>query len=100
MAQIRITPQMMRDQAVTLGQLKTAHDDNYTAIRNHINNAVVANWEGSAREAFVATFEGHHQQFLKFGQWIDELRQRLDSTATQMETAEAQVKQNVGQTLS
>ena len=100
MAQIRITPQMMKDQATHLGTLKSQHDDNYAAIKNHINNAVVANWDGPAREAFVATFEGHHQQFLKFGQWIDELRQRLESTATQMEAAEAQVKQNVGQTLS
>ena len=100
MAQIRITPQMMREQATQLGTLKTQHDDNYTAIRNHINNAVVANWDGPARQAFVATFEGHHTQFLKFGQWIDELRIRLNDTAAQMEAAEAQVKANVGQTLA
>ena len=100
MAQIRITPGMMQDQANTLGTLKGEHDANFTAIRNHINNVVLPMWEGEARTAFQATWDGHQQQFEKFGIWLEELRTRLVTTAQKMQDAEDAVKAQVSQTLS
>ena len=99
MAQIRITPGMMKDQATQLGNLKADHEANFNAIRNHINNTVLPMWEGEAKAAFEATWIGHQSQFEKFGAWMEELRVRLNTTAQKMQDAEDAVKSNVSQAL-
>ncbi len=56
MAQIRITPQELRDTASFIAKKKETVIQEVQALHTRIND-MTANWEGAAQSAFVEIFE-------------------------------------------
>ncbi len=56
MAQIRITPQELRDTASFIADKRQSLIDEVEVLHTRIND-MTANWEGAAQSAFVETFE-------------------------------------------
>ena len=92
MAQIRITPEELRNAADFLGQRLDAINGEVSEIRSRIQD-VVGNWEGAAQSSFVDTFESDMYPILKdtLPQVIEGLMGQLDGAADALEQADAEV---------
>ena len=64
MAQIRITPEELRDGADFLEQKLEAINAEVAALKGKIDE-VTGNWEGAAQSSFVETFENDMYPILK-----------------------------------
>lgn len=91
MAQIRITPEELRESATFLGQKEESIGNEVQALKQRINSTT-ANWEGAAQNSFVQTFE----QLLpvleqQLPQTIEGIIAMLNGAANTLEEADQQI---------
>lgn len=87
MAQIRITPEELREGASFLGQKLEAINAEVAALKSKIDE-VTGNWEGAAQSSFVETFEGDMYPILK-----DTLPEVIEGIIVQMNGAADAIEQ-------
>lgn len=87
MAQIRITPEELREGASFLGQKLEAINAEVVALKSKIDE-VTGNWEGAAQSSFVETFEGDMYPILK-----DTLPEVIEGIIAQMNGAADAIEQ-------
>lgn len=87
MAQIRITPEELREGASFLGQKLEAINAEVAALKSKIDE-VTGNWEGAAQSSFVETFEGDMYPILK-----DTLPEVIEGIIAQMNGAADAIEQ-------
>lgn len=87
MAQIRITPEELREGASFLGQKLEAINAEVAALKSKIDE-VTGNWDGAAQSSFVETFEGDMYPILK-----DTLPEVIEGIIVQMNGAADAIEQ-------
>lgn len=87
MAQIRITPEELREGASFLGQKLEAINAEVAALKSKIDE-ITGNWEGAAQSSFVETFEGDMYPILK-----DTLPEVIEGIIAQMNGAADAIEQ-------
>ena len=81
MAQIRITPEELREGASFIQQKEEAINQEVAALKAKIDE-ITGNWEGAAQSSFIETFEGDMYPIMK-----DTLPGVLEGIASQMNGA-------------
>ena len=92
MAQIRITPEELRDGARFLEKRLEAINAEVSELKTKIEE-VTGNWEGAAQSSFVQTFEGDMYPILKdtLPEVITGIVAQLDGAANAVEEADEEV---------
>ena len=92
MAQIRITPEEVRDGADFLEQKLEAINAEVAALKGKIDE-VTGNWEGAAQSSFVETFENDMYPILKdtLPEVITGIVAQMDGAADAIEQTDAEV---------
>jgi WXG100 family type VII secretion target len=92
MAQIRITPEELRDGADFLEQKLEAINAEVAALKGKIDE-VTGNWEGAAQSSFVETFENDMYPILKdtLPEVITGIVAQMDGAADAIEQTDAEV---------
>ena len=92
MAQIRITPEELRDGADFLEQKLEAINAEVAALKGKIDE-VTGNWEGAAQSSFVETFENDMYPILKdtLPEVITGIVVQMDGAADAIEQTDAEV---------
>lgn len=92
MAQIRITPEELRNGADFLEQKLEAINAEVSALKGKIDE-VTGNWEGAAQSSFIQTFESDMYPILKdtLPEVITGIAAQLDGAAEAIEQADAEV---------
>lgn len=92
MAQIRITPEELRNGANFLGQKLEAINAEVSALKGKIDE-VTGNWEGAAQSSFIQTFESDMYPILKdtLPEVINGIAAQLNGAAEAIEQADAEV---------
>lgn len=92
MAQIRITPEELRDAADFLEQKLEAINTEVSALKGKIDE-VSGNWEGAAQSSFIDTFENDMYPILSdtLPQVIEGISSQLDGAADAIEQADEEV---------
>ena len=94
MAQIRITPEELREGASFLLQKMEAVIDEVNEIKSKVD-AVASEWEGSAQNSFVAAFESMLPTLQKdFPEIIEGISNQLTVAADTLEEADNQISQS------
>ncbi|MBQ8489997.1 MAG: WXG100 family type VII secretion target [Pseudobutyrivibrio sp.] len=81
MAQIRITPEELREGASFIQQKEEAINQEVAALKAKIDE-ITGNWEGAAQSSFIETFESDMYPIMK-----DTLPEVLEGIASQMNGA-------------
>ena len=92
MAQIRITPEELREGATFLGQRLEAINNEVAQLKAKIDD-VTGNWEGAAQSSFVETFESDMYPIMSdtLPQVIDGIMQQLNAAADTMEETDSEL---------
>ena len=92
MAQIRITPEELRNGADFLEQKLEAINAEVAALKGKIDE-VTGNWEGAAQSSFVQTFENDMYPILKdtLPEVITGIVAQMDGAADAIEQTDAEV---------
>lgn len=92
MAQIRITPEELRDGADFLEQKLEAINTEVAALKSKIDE-ISGNWEGAAQSSFVDTFDNDMYPILSdtLPQVIEGIAGQLDGAADTIEQADAEI---------
>ena len=92
MAQIKITPEELRNAADFLEQKLDAINTEVAALKSKIDE-VAANWEGAAQSSFIDTFEGSMYPILKdtVPEVVSGIAAQLDGAADAIEQADEEV---------
>ena len=92
MAQIRITPEELRNGADFLEQKLEAINAEVAALKGKIDE-VTGNWEGAAQSSFVETFENDMYPILKdtLPEVITGIVAQMDGAADAIEQTDAEV---------
>ena len=89
MAIIQVTPEILRSKATELRGIKDEHDQAMAKMRTLILG-LNETFKGAAHDAYVAKYEGMASTFTQFSQMIEDYAKMLDTTATSMETTDAE----------
>ena len=92
MAQIRITPEELRNGADFLEQKLEAINAEVAALKGKVDE-VTGNWEGAAQSSFVETFENDMYPILKdtLPEVITGIVAQMDGAADAIEQTDAEV---------
>ena len=92
MAQIRITPEELRDAADFLEQRLEAINTEVASLHDKIEE-VAGNWEGAAQSSFVDTFENDMYPILRdtLPQVVEGISGQLDGAADTIEQADQEI---------
>ena len=92
MAQIRITPEELRDAASFLRQRLDAINNEVASLHSKIDE-VTGNWEGAAQSSFIDTFENDMYPILRdtLPQVVEGISGQLDGAADAIEQADEEV---------
>lgn len=92
MAQIRITPEELRDGAKYLQERLTAINQEVASLKSKVDE-VTGNWEGAAQSSFIETFEGDLYPILKdtVPQVLEGIVAQMNGAADAIEQADAEV---------
>lgn len=92
MAQIKITPEELRDAADFLDTSRGEISDKIDAVESRVN-AVADNWEGAAQSSFIDSFEGDMLPLLKndFPSILEGIAAQLRGAADAIEQADEEV---------
>ena len=92
MAQIRITPEELRDGGSFLEQRLEAINSEVAALKSKIDQ-VAGNWEGAAQSSFIQTFESDMYPILKdtLPQVITGIVSQLNGAAETIERADSEI---------
>ncbi len=92
MAQIRITPEELRNGAKYLQERLTAISQEVASLKSKVDE-VTGNWEGAAQSSFIETFEGDLYPILKdtVPQVLEGIIAQMNGAADAIEQADAEV---------
>ena len=92
MAQIRITPEELRDAATFLDGSREDIAEKIAAVESKVNE-VANNWEGAAQSSFIDSFTNDMLPLLKtdFPSVLEGVAEQLRGAAEAIETADAEV---------
>ena len=92
MAQIRITPEELRNASDFLMQRLDAINNEVASLKSKIDE-VTGNWEGASQNSFIETFENDMYPILKdtLPQVIEGISGQLDGAADAIEQADEEV---------
>ena len=92
MAQIKITPEELRDASNFLMQRLETINSEVASLHSKIEE-VTNNWEGASRSSFVETFESDMYPILRdtLPQVVEEISGQLDGAADAIEQADEEV---------
>ncbi len=92
MAQIRITPEELREAANVLDSVREAISEQVNVAENKVNE-VTNNWEGAAQSTFVESFTSNMLPMLKndFPSVLEGLSAQLTGAADAIESADQEV---------
>jgi len=92
MAQIRITPEELRDAADFLARRLEVINAEVSSLRDKIQE-VAGNWEGAAQSSFIDTFENDMYPILRdtLPQVVEGIASQLDSAADTIEQADEEI---------
>lgn len=92
MAQIRITPEELRDGADFLGQRLESISSEVSSLKSKIDE-VTGNWEGAAQSTFVETFENDMYPILSdtLPEVINGIMAQLNGAADALEAADEEI---------
>ena len=92
MAQIRITPEELRNASDFLMQRLDAINNEVASLKSKINE-VTGNWEGASQSSIIETFENDMYPILKdtLPQVIEGISGQLDGAADAIEQADEEV---------
>lgn len=94
MAQIRITPEELRNAASFIQQKQEAINNEVMALKAKVDE-VTGNWEGAAQSSFVMTFENDLYPIMRdtVPQVLEGLQAQMQGAADAIEQADEQVAQ-------
>lgn len=88
---IRMTPQELRDGAIYLEQRKAECMDLLGQMNTKVNE-ITSNWEGSAQNSFVETFQELYNQISQaLPQTVEGIENMLNGAADGLEQADEQI---------
>ena len=92
MAQIRITPEELRDASDFLMQRLDAINNEVASLKSKIDE-VTGNWEGASQSSFIETFENDMYPILKdtLPQVVEGISGQLDGAADAIEQADEEI---------
>lgn len=92
MAQIRITPEELREAADFLEQRLEAINTEVKSLHDKIDQ-VSGNWEGAAQSSFIETFENDMYPILRdtLPQVVEGISGQLDGAADALEQADQEI---------
>lgn len=92
MAQIRITPEELRNASSFLKQKLETINAEVSQLKSKIDE-VSGNWEGAAQSSFIETFDSQMYPILRdtLPQVIEGISGQLDGAANSLETADQEV---------
>lgn len=94
MAQITVTPELLRAKANELRGIRQNHDDSMSQMRTLVSSLTEI-WTGSAQDAFVAKYESLQPTFTQFSQMIEDFAGLMDTHATRMEETDQSMSQTI-----
>lgn len=94
MAQIRMTPEELRNAANFIREKEQAITTEVNSLKSKIDE-VTSNWEGAAQSSFIETFEGNLYPVLRdtVPEVMQGLNAQLNGAADALEQADEQVAQ-------
>ena len=92
MAQIRITPEELRDGANYLRQRLEAIKSEVESLKGKIDE-VAGNWEGAAQSSFITTFENDMYPILRdtLPEVVEGISSQLDGAANTIEQSDQEI---------
>jgi len=94
MAQITVTPELLRAKANELRGIRQNHDDSMSQMRNLITSLTDV-WTGASQDAFLAKYESLQPTFTQFSQMIDDFAMLMDTHANRMEETDQAMSQAI-----
>ena len=84
MAEIYITPDVLRDASAKLASAQAEQENALSTIQGVVDE-ILANWEGKAKEAFIAAFDEKKGTYKEFGIDMSQFSAFLTSYSNTME---------------
>ena len=91
MAMIQITPESLRQNASSVMNYKSEHDQTIQRLSQLIRG-LQETWKGEAQNAFYQKFEGMQQTFTQFSEMLKGFADNMNNAAQQLEATDQQLK--------
>ena len=95
MAEIYVTPELLKGKAKELRGYKSEHDDAINRIKNLVNG-LTGEFKGVAANAYIEKFNSMEPTFNNFSEMLAELASNLDFTADELERKDNEVASKIG----
>lgn len=89
MANIKVDPDVLDQRAKDVRTYKSQHDEAISKL-NSLVSSLDAEWVGTAKNNYVASYEQFKSTFDNFSQQIEELAKALEKKANDYRSADAQ----------
>lgn len=87
MAEIKVTPALLRERANSLRGFKEEHDGAMNKIKTLIDN-LPGEFTGEAASSYIEKFHGMQTTFTNFSELLDSLAKKLDDVANNFENTD------------
>ena len=84
---ILITPEQLKEQAVTVKQYREMHHEVINRLTNLVLN-LGESWEGEAQDAFVSKYQGMQSTFTNFEEALGEFAVIMENISDKMQTTD------------
>jgi WXG100 family type VII secretion target len=84
MANIKVTPDLLKGEATRLGQYIASHEENIRNITILVDN-LKNEWTGEAQDAFYNQFHAQEAVFRNFRDMLEKFKTLMNTTAATME---------------
>ena len=88
MAEIFLTPDVIRDKAAQVDSAQADQENMLNTIQTVVDE-ILSNWEGKAKDAFMAAWEDKKGTYKEFGIDMSEFSTFMKNYATHMEDIDA-----------
>lgn len=95
MAQIKLTPEELRQSATKYTQGSQSIDDVLNTLTNE-QNIIADNWDGQAFDRFEQQFNELKPKIQEFSQLLDDINQQLVSVADTLEQTDQDIASQIG----
>ena len=94
MANIKITPELLRGKSGELRGLKADHEGTMAKITSLVNG-LSEQWTGEAQDAFLQNYQSMEPTFKKFAEVLEGYGKLMDKAATDMESTDQSIKASI-----
>ena len=96
MAEIHVTPEVLRSKAGELRGYRSEHDDAINKITNLVNG-LPGEFKGGAANAYIEKFNSMQSTFTNFSELLEDLAKKLDIAANNFESTDSQSASTMAQ---